>query len=137
MPPEFTPRQKGERAIALARAGIIGERTTPPARDRETMALVFDAMTRSIDHRRAPSSPVTIQWDFTDAEPWRIEISNGSTNAAPARVSHPDLTFRCRWEDWVDVAMGRQDARAAFLRQRLRPRGNLRLLVRSASLFGV
>jgi putative sterol carrier protein len=137
MPREFTPRQRGERAIALARAGIIGEPSGPPARDHETMALVFDAMMRSIDHRHAPGSPVTIQWEFSDAEPWRLRIANGSTNAAQERAENPDLTFRCRWEDWVDVAMGRQDARVALLRQRLRPRGNLRLLMRSAGMFGM
>jgi hypothetical protein len=137
LPGDISAREQAVRAIRLARAGVLGEKSGPPASDAETMALVFDAVGRSIDHRRAPGRPVTIQWDFTDAQPWRLRIDNGATAAAAERVDHPDLTFRCRWEDWVDVAMGRQDPRLALLRQRIRPRGNVRLLLRLPAMFGV
>jgi putative sterol carrier protein len=137
LPTELSVREQSVRAIQLARAGVVGEKLGPPARDPETMALVFDAIRRSINHSRAPREPVTIQWDFTDAPPWRLRIDNGSTNVAAERVEHPDLTFRCRWEDWVDLAMGREDPRVALLRQKVRPRGNVRLLLRTPAMFGM
>jgi putative sterol carrier protein len=101
------------------------------------MALVFDAVGRSVDRRRMPPGPLTIQWDFTDAQPWRLTIDNGASTVAAERVEHPDVTLRCRWEDWVDVAMGREDPRVALLKGKLRPRGNPRVLLRAPAMFGL
>ena len=134
---EQGPREQAARAIRLARAGVLGEKQGPPASDPETMALVFDAVRNSVDHRHTPGSPVTIQWLFSDAPPWRLHIDNGSTSVAAERAAHPDLTFKCRWEDWVDLAMGRSDPRRALLTQRVRPRGSMRLLLRTPSMFGL
>jgi putative sterol carrier protein len=137
LPTDVSPDEQARRTIALVRAGILGEKLGPPARDHETMALVFDAISRSLDHRRTPSRPVTIQWDFTDAEPWRLRVEDGATSIAPERAPAPDLTLRCRWEDWVDIAMGREDARRAVLTQKLRPRGSMRVLLRMPSMFAL
>jgi putative sterol carrier protein len=137
LPTDISPDEQAQRAIALVRAGVLGEKLGPPARDHETMSLVFDAVSRSIDHRRTPPSPVTIQWDFSDAEPWRLRIDNGATSVASERASQADLTLHCRWEDWVDIAMGREDPRRALLKQKLRPRGSMRLLLRTPSMFGM
>lgn len=137
LPIDLAPAEQARRAIALVRAGVLGEKLAAPARDHDTMALVFDAVARSVDHRATPAGPVTIQWEFSDAEPWHLRIDNGATHAAAQRAEAPDLTLRCRWEDWVDIAMGRQDPRRALLTQRLRPRGSIRLLLRTPSIFGV
>jgi len=53
--------------------------------------------------------PATIQWDFTDAEPWHLHIDNGNTSVAPGRVPHPDLTFRAQFNDWIDLTAGESD----------------------------
>lgn len=135
LPTDIPPLEQAQRAIALVRAGVLGEKVGPPSRDRETMALVFDAVSRSVDHRRAPAHPVTIQWEFSDAEPWRLRIDNGATSVAAERAAQPDLTLRCRWEDWVDIAMGREDPRRAVLMRKLRPGGSMRLLLRLPSIF--
>jgi putative sterol carrier protein len=135
LPTDIPPLEQAQRAITLVRAGVLGEKVGPPVRDHDTMSLVFDAVSRSIDHRRTPARPVTIQWEFSDAEPWRLRIDNGATSVAPERAPSPDLTLRCRWEDWVDIAMGREDARRAVLKRKLRPAGSLRLLLRLPSIF--
>jgi len=137
LPSDISPREQAKRAIKLAQAGILGEKNGPPANDPETMSMVFDAVLLSIDHRHAPARPVTIQWEFTDAPAWHIRIADGSSTVSAARVEHPDLAFRCRWEDWIDVAMGREDARVAVLRRKLRPHGSLPLLWRAGSMFSV
>src|SRR5947209_8644983 len=64
MPNEIGAREQGVRAMRLARAGVLGEKQGPPASDPDTMALVFDAVKNSVDHRRTPPTPVTIQWLF-------------------------------------------------------------------------
>jgi hypothetical protein len=134
---DVAPREQAERAIKLARAGIVGERSGRPSSDSETMTLVFDAVRRSLDPRHAPRRPVTIQWEFTDAQPWHLRIANGAATVAPERVASPELTLRCRWEDWIDVALGREDPRTALLKRKLRPSGSVRLLWRTRAMFRV
>jgi hypothetical protein len=137
LPTDISPREQAERTITLLRAGVLGEKNGRPASDPDTMSMVFDAIVRSIDHRHAPSRPVTIQWEFTDAPTWHMRIENGSSAVSAERTPDPDLAFRCRWEDWIDVAMGREDARIALLKRKLRPHGSLPLLWRTGSMFGV
>jgi putative sterol carrier protein len=50
-------------------------------------------------------------------------------------VPHPDLTFRSRFSDWVDLAAGRTDPWRALALGKVRPRGKLRMLLRARSLF--
>ena len=47
----------------------------------------------------------------------------GDRGDTPGRADNPTLTFRCRFDDWVDVVAGRADPRMLMLRGRLRPRG--------------
>ena len=47
---------------------------------------------------------------------------------------HPDLRLRS-FDDWADLFAGRADARRLLLRRRLRPSGDLRLLLRFPRLF--
>jgi hypothetical protein len=137
LPTDMPPRDQARRAIKLAQAGVLGEKNGRPASDPETMSMVFDAVLLSIDHQRVPSRPVTIQWEFADAPTWHIRVADGAGSVAPERVDHPDISLRCRWEDWIDVAMGREDARVAVLKRKLRPRGSLSLLWRAGSMFSV
>ena len=51
---------------AAARPGDDGAAVRPDAPAR-------------VDHRTAPAGPLTVQWEFTDAEPWHLRVDNGST----------------------------------------------------------
>jgi hypothetical protein len=135
LPAELSPRERAERALALLKANIVGEKVGPPSRNPEVMALLFESMRLAVDLRHSPPRPVTIQWDFADADPWFLQIDNGATSAEQGRREDADLTFRCRFEDWVDVAAGRDDPRLAMLRGKIRPKGSLRLLWRSGRMF--
>jgi hypothetical protein len=135
MPMDMTPDERALRAMALLRSGILGEGDVPPSTDPASQALLFDTMRRAVDHRGAPGRPVTLQWEFSDAEPWHLRIDNGSTAAAAGQAPSPDLVLRCRYADWVDVIGGRTDPRALMLRGRLRPRGSVRTLARMPRLF--
>ena len=46
-----------------------------------------------------------------------------------------DITFRCSFEDWVDIAAGREEPQKAVLKRKLRLRGNPRVLWRTRNLF--
>ena len=67
-PIDLPPRERALRGMALLQSGILGQKNGPPARDPETMALLFDTVRRGVDFRTAPEGPLTVQWDFTDAD---------------------------------------------------------------------
>jgi putative sterol carrier protein len=136
IPLDMTPRERGERAVALLQRGVLGEKTGPPQRDPETVELLFDLIKRSIDTSATPNGGATIQWDFKDAEPWHVVIDNGATRAERGRVEDADLVLRCGFEDWVDVVAQRRDPRVAIATGRLRPKGSVKMLLRMGKLFG-
>jgi putative sterol carrier protein len=78
----------------------------------------------------------TIQWDFDDAPPWHLTLHPAGASAAPGRAREPDVTLRMRFADWADVFAGRADPRALMLRRRLRPRGDLRVLLALPRVLG-
>ena len=129
LPLDLPPRERGERGLRLLRAGFLGPKDGPPSRDPEAVEILFDTMRRGAVPDAAPPG-TTIQWDFPDAEPWFLRLDNGSTAVTPGRAPDPDLTLRMRFEDFVDVAAGREDPRRLMLRARIRPRGRLRTLAR-------
>jgi hypothetical protein len=136
MPLEMTPREQGERGLALVRAGIIGERNGSVRPTPEHQALLFDTLRLSVNPDHGLRRPTTLAWEFSNAVPWSITIDNGSASAREGRAEDADLTFRCRYEDWVDVMAGRMDPRRAMLTGRLRPRGNPLLLARMPQILG-
>ena len=74
-------------------------------------------------------------WEFADAEPWHVVVANGSTRHVRGRVESPTVTFRSRWEDFVDTVAGREDPRRMFATRRLRLRGNYLWLWRARDMF--
>jgi putative sterol carrier protein len=128
--------ERVRRALVLLEAGVLGEKNGPPSRDPEVVELLFDSVRSSVDPRHAHGRPTTIQWDFSDAEPWYLHIENGDTRVQQGRAPRADVTMRCRYEDWVDITAGRTDPRLALLRRRVRPRGNPITLWRMQKLFG-
>jgi ribonucleotide reductase beta subunit family protein with ferritin-like domain len=135
IPLDLTPRERADRAILLLQRGVLGEKLGPPARDPETVALLFDVIKRSIDTSVSPPGGTTIQWDFKDADPWHLTIDNGSTRAEKGRLEKADLVLKCAFEDWVDVVAQRQDPRVAIATGKLRPKGSPRTIWRMRKLF--
>jgi hypothetical protein len=135
-PIDLPPRERALRGMALLQSGILGQKNGPPARDPETMALLFDTVRRGVDFRTAPEGPLTVQWDFPDADAWHLRLEGGSTAVAPGRLEAPDIVFRARYGDFVDIVGGRLDPRRAMATGRLRPRGSLRTLWSARGIFG-
>jgi hypothetical protein len=78
---------------------------------------------------------VTIQWRFSDADPWYIRIDNGSTEAVHGEAPHPSLTLDTSWRDFLEVSTYGGDPRRAMLRRKVRPHGSLKLLWRMRRIF--
>jgi putative sterol carrier protein len=99
------------------------------------MALLFDSVRRAVDPRTAPAGPMTLQWEFPDAEPWHLRLDNGSTAAVPGRAPDPDVELKVAFDDWVDVIAGRLDPKRAVATRRLRLKGSPRSLWRARGVF--
>src|SRR5438876_2558067 len=132
---DIPPRQRAEQAVAMMRANLLGEKFGPPQRDPELMQIYFDNIRAGLDTRALNGGSSTIQWEFSDFEPWHIRIDNGASAALPGRVEAPEITIKCRFEDWVDVTAGWEDPRVAMLKGKIRPSGKIRDLWRARKLF--
>ena len=128
-PMDLPPRERAARGLKLLEAGMLGPKNGPVKRDPEAIGVLMDTMRRGAVPDAAPAG-TTIQWDFTDADPWYLRIDNGATAVEQGRASSPDVTLRMAFDDFVDVAADRVDPRMLMLKRRIRPRGKLRALAR-------
>jgi ribonucleotide reductase beta subunit family protein with ferritin-like domain len=136
MPFEKTTRERAERQVLLLRSGMIGAKNGGVSHEPEAVEALFDTVRLAVDTRHLPSKPTTIAWDFTDHAPWALRLADGTASTQQRPADGADLTFRCRLEDFVDVFAGREDPRMAMLKRKLRPRGDVRVLMRMQKLFG-
>jgi len=137
LPPGLSPIETTQRGRALAKAGLIGVREGPTARDPETVALMFDTLRRQVSPGHGLGRPTTIQWEFSDPDvaTWHLTIDNGSSVAEPGEALSPDVRLRLSYQDWADIFGDRLDPLRAIATGRLRPRGNPLALARLAKLF--
>jgi ribonucleotide reductase beta subunit family protein with ferritin-like domain len=133
LPMDLPPAERARRGLTLLRAGYLGERNGRVTPNPEATEMLFDGLRRTVDASAAPGA--TIQWEFSDAPPWHLRIDHGSAAAAPGKADHADLTFRCSFNDWIDLAAGRVEPWRALVTRRIRPRGSLRMLARAPKLF--
>ena len=145
MPPGVLPldfsvphRERGEQMIRLVRAGVVGE--PKPASEVESspevQQLYFDLVARSIDTREANGTPFTVQWKFSDAEPWHVVVDNGSTRAAKGIAPGADVTLESDWHDFIDLGKGAVSPPRALVQRKLKVQGGPRNLLRFRKLFG-
>jgi ribonucleotide reductase beta subunit family protein with ferritin-like domain len=134
LPFDVSSEERARRGLTLLRAGYLGEPNGRVIPNAEATALLFDGLRRQIDASVAPGA--IIQWDFSDAEPWHLRIDNGATSVAAGRVDSADLTFHCRFGDWLDIAARRAEPWRSLLTGKVRPHGSLRMLLRARRLFG-
>ena len=133
LPFDLPARERARRGLTLLRAGYLGEPGSYLSPTPEATRLLFDGLRRTVDVSVAPGA--SIQWDFTDAEPWHLQVGNGAGTVLPGRIEHADLTFHCRFADWVDLTAGRTEPWRSMLTGKIRPRGRLRMLLRAPKLF--
>jgi len=139
-PPPFplhlTPRERAEHAVRLLEANVLGEKTGPPSRDPEVIAMLFDTIAHSVD-TSAANGGMSVQWEFTDpdVETWHLTVENGSSRVAPGEAPHADLRLRLAYQDWADMVGERLNPMHAVATRRLRPRGNPLALGKLAKVF--
>jgi hypothetical protein len=126
LPADLGPEEQAARAIRMQQANMLGEKKGPPSRD---------PVRRSLDLDAAPHDGCTIEWDFTDADPWHIVVANGDTRVVSGHAADPEVRLRTGFEDFVDVTAGRLDPLRAMATGRMRPRGSPLAIWRIRKLF--
>jgi putative sterol carrier protein len=101
----------------------------------EIQRIFFDVVANSANTERANGRPLTVQWQFSDADPWHVVVANGSTRAEPGEASKPDVTLQASWGDWIGISKGTLDARRALIKRRLRVHGKPRGLLAFSRTF--
>ena len=142
MPPDIYPvdrslpyEGRAQNQITLLRAGILGEPNGRPSSEPEVQRLYFESMTRSADPGAINGHPLTVQFRFSDADPWHLMVDNGSTRAEPGEAPKADVTFETDWQEWIEITLkGRSPARS-MLGRRLRPKGSPLALRRFRQVF--
>ena len=133
--PEMPVEEIARRQIALMKAGVMGEPNGTPQASPEIQQIYFDIVSRVARTDATNGEPMTIQWKFSDAEPWHLRIDNGSTAAEPGIVADPELTLETSWADWIAMSTQGADPLRLMLTRRLRPHGSLRQLARLPKVF--
>ena len=109
--PTLPEEEIARRQIKLMKAGVLGEPNGRPQSSPEIQDLYFDVVARSARTAEANGRPLTVQWRFSDADPWYLRIDNGSSRAQPGHAPDPDVTFETSWADWINVSFRGQGAR--------------------------
>jgi ribonucleotide reductase beta subunit family protein with ferritin-like domain/putative sterol carrier protein len=133
LPFDVPPEERARRGLTLLRAGYLGGPNGAVKPSQEATEFMFDGLRRQFN--TAAVARLTVQWDFTDAEPWLLRVENGQAQVMPGRAERADLVFRSKFQDWVDVVAGRADPIRLILTGRIRPRGGIRTLLRAPKLF--
>ena len=130
-----SPRERAELMIRMTEAQIVGEPGLAPENSPEARQLYFDLISRSVDTEAAGGPPFTVQWRFSDAEPWHLIVANGSTRAEQGLTSSPDVTLESSWEDFIEIGKGGIAPPRALLQRRLKLSGGPRNLLRFRKLL--
>lgn len=133
-PMDVPPRERGRRALALLRAGLLGARNGAIGRDPETVQIFFDLLARNARGHEVPHG-TTIQWDFPDMEPWYLLLEGDRKTAIQGRVGKPTVRLRMRYDDFGELVSERAQPYALALRGRMRPWGDPRILLKLQRLF--
>jgi hypothetical protein len=126
---------RARQAWVLIDAGIIGDDRREPEVTPQAFEILFEGTARAIDLEGARSLGGPIQWDFTDAEPWYLVVTNEHAEAKPGTAGEPALRLEMSTATFAKIAIGRTDPRWALLRRHLKVHGSLSAKAKLPKLF--
>lgn len=126
---------RSRRLWVLLEDGIMGDDRREPKVSPQAFEILFDGMARGIDLEVARSLGGPIQWDFSDAEPWHVVVTNGHAEAKPGTAGEPALRLETTAADFAKIAVERIDPRWALLKRKLKVHGSLSAKAKLPKLF--
>ena len=137
MPMDVPPRERARRGRSrCCSADFLGPGDgAGRSATREAIEILFDTMRAA---RRGDAVPpgTTIQWDFTDMEPWHLRIEGRTKKSAvQGRIAKPTVRLKLRYDDFGELVSERAQPHHLMLRGRMRPWGDPRVLLKLQRLF--
>lgn len=127
--------ERARRAWVLIDCGVIGDDRREPELNEEAFEILFDGMTRIMDIDVARSLGGPVEWQFTDAEPWHLVVTDGHIEAKPGSAGEPALSLEIPAGDFAKIAVDRMDPRWALLKRKLKVHGSLGAKAKLPKLF--
>ena len=113
----------------------MGDDRREPKVSPEAFEILFEVMARGLDLEVARSLGGPIQWDFTDAEPWHLVVTNGHAEAKPGVAGEAALRLETTAADFARIAVEREDPRWLLLKRKLKVGGSLSAKAKLPKLF--
>ena len=104
-----------------------------------TVRETFEAMPGRFRPDRAQGVTAVIQYDITGTGggTYHVEIENGACTLREGPAPSPHLTLAMAAPDWLDMLGGKLNGQMAFMSGRLKHKGDMSLLLRLPSMFGI
>ena len=68
---------------------------------------------------------------------WHAVNKDGTCTVNPGAATNPNLTLQIAGQDWLDMLGGKLSGQVAFMSGKLKHKGDMSLLMRLPSLFGI
>jgi len=104
-----------------------------------TVRETFDAMPGRFRADRAQGVKAVIQYDITGegGGTCHVTIADGACTVHEGPAASPNLTLTMAAQDWLDMLAGKLNGQMAFMSGKLKHKGDMSLLMRLASMFGI
>ena len=104
-----------------------------------TVRETFEAMPGRFRPDRAQGVSAIIQYDISGegGGSYHVEIADGRCVLREGPAATATLTLSMSAPDWLDMLAGKLSGQTAFMSGRLRHKGDMSLLMRLPSLFGI
>lgn len=103
----------------------------------DTAKEIIEAMPNAFVPERAKGLKATYQFELTGegGGNWVIEIADQQCQVRDGVAAEPDATISLAAADYVALVKGELDAVGAFMRGKLKVRGNVGLAMKALNLF--
>ena len=103
----------------------------------DTAKEIIEAMPRAFVPERAKGLKATYQFELTGegGGDWVIEIADQQCQVREGVAAEPDATISLAAADYVALVKGELDAMGAFMKGKLKVKGNIGLAMRALNLF--
>ena len=103
----------------------------------DTAKEIIEAMPRAFVPERAKGLKATYQFELTGegGGDWVIEIADQQCQVREGVAAKPDATISLAAADYVALVKGELDAMGAFMKGKLKVKGNIGLAMRALNLF--
>lgn len=133
--PEESHATRAERAFTMQRAGFFSGGTEPIKSDPLAVEYYFGLMANAVSPGARLRRPITLAWDFSDAEPWHMRIDGQMRTVCHGPAPDADVTFRTDLPTWIALSSGELTPGRALITRKLRLKGSPLTIAKLPRLF--